>query len=294
MNTRKNNIRNRPILLGAGLQALFDTAESVENYQELLTRIALHDPVIAQTPCKIAGCEKTGCCADMFASIAVSVAQSQQALTMRSIARDVFALFGFGPETVNHAVKLLIDRGFMVLTTCKHNGPSICLILQPEALVAAVQCENCGPLLANIDENEDEDDDPLDDSQGPVEIDHEVLMCPRCDGNYLHQGRVVVYNRKEDEPEAEMTVVEPGRVYTNEKSKDTGPSERRQGLSRMLGVRSGTQAGRRRREPVPAATGRGPQARRPGRHRTVRRQHVPDRTPGRGDPTVDRSSAPSA
>lgn len=61
--------------------------------------------------------------------------------------------------------------------------------------------------------------------------DYAVLACVCGEPNGLHHDKVVVYNRNEDEPEAQMTVVEHGRVLVNEASRDTGPSCRRDGLS---------------------------------------------------------------
>lgn len=57
----------------------------------------------------------------------------------------------------------------------------------------------------------------------------EVLTCPRCGDEYLHQGMVSVFNRREDAPLSQCTFVNPDGVAIQALS-ENNPSPRRQGL----------------------------------------------------------------
>ena len=59
------------------------------------------------------------------------------------------------------------------------------------------------------------------------------LMCPRCGGDYTHQGRVSVFDRREDAELVSVTVVEDGLSATHLRpSNGSGnPSARRHAVT---------------------------------------------------------------
>jgi hypothetical protein len=58
------------------------------------------------------------------------------------------------------------------------------------------------------------------------------LICPRCGSDYLHSGRVSVFDRGEDEAVTHLTVVENGLSATHlVKSGIENPSDRRHGIA---------------------------------------------------------------
>lgn len=59
-----------------------------------------------------------------------------------------------------------------------------------------------------------------------------ALECPRCDGAYLHQEAVTVYDRREDAPQTIETTVVRGDgtvVRTVPSERSSNPSDRRHG-----------------------------------------------------------------
>lgn len=56
------------------------------------------------------------------------------------------------------------------------------------------------------------------------------LECPRCGGNYMHQGNVEVFMRKEDAETGNHALVEADRV-TVDRVMAGNPSSRRQGVT---------------------------------------------------------------
>src|SRR5262245_44851146 len=59
-----------------------------------------------------------------------------------------------------------------------------------------------------------------------------ALACPRCGEQYLHHGRVTVYDRSEDEPKLTKTVVDRGVTVKTIHARGSGnPSARRHGLA---------------------------------------------------------------
>ena len=66
--------------------------------------------------------------------------------------------------------------------------------------------------------------------------DDDVLECPYCPDkaeSYLHHGRVMVYERHEDEPKVKKTEVSKGTAFTSEidNNGSGNPSFRRNGLA---------------------------------------------------------------
>jgi|SRR6516162_1350361 hypothetical protein len=64
-------------------------------------------------------------------------------------------------------------------------------------------------------------------------IDERTLLCPRCNSEHLHQGKVIVYDRSEDAEIIRRTTVDGDSVATETVPNATSgnPSDRRQGLS---------------------------------------------------------------
>ena len=61
-----------------------------------------------------------------------------------------------------------------------------------------------------------------------------LLKCPRCDSDYLHHGRVICYERSEDEPNTAVLSMENGGFVAIEKRPSVdckNPSSRRNGLT---------------------------------------------------------------
>jgi len=56
------------------------------------------------------------------------------------------------------------------------------------------------------------------------------LLCPSCGGNYLHHGRVEVFERAEDEDKGIHVSVEDGKAIIDT-SLTNNPSARRHGIS---------------------------------------------------------------
>ena len=66
-----------------------------------------------------------------------------------------------------------------------------------------------------------------------IKIDEDnALLCPRCDGGYLHHGNIEVYARPEDAEQTLQTVVMGQQTKTALVASDTAPnpSSRRGGL----------------------------------------------------------------
>lgn len=58
------------------------------------------------------------------------------------------------------------------------------------------------------------------------------LMCPFCDGNYLHQGKTTAYQRDEDRETCVRTVVQGFSTEVDSFASNSGnPSSRRHGLT---------------------------------------------------------------
>ena len=55
------------------------------------------------------------------------------------------------------------------------------------------------------------------------------LLCPKCKGNYLHHGRIEVFEREQDQPKGLHVTVESGTV-TTDTSMTGNPSMRRHGF----------------------------------------------------------------
>jgi len=66
-----------------------------------------------------------------------------------------------------------------------------------------------------------------------VLVDDQWLKCPVCGETYLHQGRVIVFNRDEDDPETVETHVSSNSLRQRKiQSEDSNnPSGRRHGLT---------------------------------------------------------------
>lgn len=80
-------------------------------------------------------------------------------------------------------------------------------------------------------------------SAGPYLADNlsAMLCCPRCNGEYLHHGRVVVYDRLgEDGTMTDVSVVDNGLTATHRmRSAETdNPSARRDGIVIEFGCES--------------------------------------------------------
>lgn len=60
-----------------------------------------------------------------------------------------------------------------------------------------------------------------------------VLKCPRCSGEFMHQGRVTVFDRSEDAEYTAVTTVDCGLSATHllPSGETDNPSSRRQGMS---------------------------------------------------------------
>jgi hypothetical protein len=60
-----------------------------------------------------------------------------------------------------------------------------------------------------------------------------MLKCPRCRGEYLHQGRVTVFDRSEDDEQTAVTTVQCGLSATHmlPSGETDNPSSRRQGMT---------------------------------------------------------------
>lgn len=67
----------------------------------------------------------------------------------------------------------------------------------------------------------------------PATLDEDVLLCPRCGQDYLHSGRIFVYERSEDAPETTLVLVDGGQISANVvPSKNCeNPSARRNGIA---------------------------------------------------------------
>jgi len=59
------------------------------------------------------------------------------------------------------------------------------------------------------------------------------LKCPRCRGNYLHHGRVIVFDRGEDDQLTAVTTVDSGLSATHIRpsAEVANPSDRRDGIA---------------------------------------------------------------
>jgi hypothetical protein len=67
-----------------------------------------------------------------------------------------------------------------------------------------------------------------------IKINGTVLQCPGCGNEYLHHGRVAVYQRAvEDDPVTAMAIVDLGHVSQNLVQSHTSgnPSSRRSGIA---------------------------------------------------------------
>ena len=56
------------------------------------------------------------------------------------------------------------------------------------------------------------------------------LLCPKCNGNYLHHHRVEIFEREEDQDHGIHLTVQDGSVSTDT-SMTNNPSSRRHGLA---------------------------------------------------------------
>lgn len=59
---------------------------------------------------------------------------------------------------------------------------------------------------------------------------HNELLCPKCRGNYLHQGKVVVFNPEKEDAKEGVKVVVAGLTVAVGPELEGNPSPRRQGL----------------------------------------------------------------
>jgi hypothetical protein len=61
----------------------------------------------------------------------------------------------------------------------------------------------------------------------------DALLCPKCNGDYLHHDNIAVFNRREDAEMVRKTAIEGGLVsVASVENKTSGnPSGRRDGLS---------------------------------------------------------------
>lgn len=61
----------------------------------------------------------------------------------------------------------------------------------------------------------------------------DALLCPRCNSNNLHHGRVIVYDRGEDAPLTTVVVVDGRDISCSERKsiECSNPSSRRHGLA---------------------------------------------------------------
>ena len=60
-----------------------------------------------------------------------------------------------------------------------------------------------------------------------ITIADSIIECPGCGDNWLHQGRVEVFDRSEDQPNHGIAIINGGAFPTTE---GQNPSPRRQGM----------------------------------------------------------------
>jgi hypothetical protein len=66
-----------------------------------------------------------------------------------------------------------------------------------------------------------------------AQLEDNILLCPRCSSNNMHQGAVTVFNRAEDAKDVQVTAITPDSeaVTTTIPNQTTSnPSSRRHGL----------------------------------------------------------------
>jgi hypothetical protein len=66
-----------------------------------------------------------------------------------------------------------------------------------------------------------------------AQLEDNILLCPRCSSNNMHQGAVTVFNRTEDAKDVQVTAITPDSeaVTTTIPNQTTSnPSSRRHGL----------------------------------------------------------------
>lgn len=67
----------------------------------------------------------------------------------------------------------------------------------------------------------------------PVALADDFLLCPSCGQEFLHSGRVLVFDRQEDAEETSLVIVDSGTVSAHPVSsaESANPSSRRHGIA---------------------------------------------------------------